>query len=105
MGVVLDCSICGNLLCSNRKLIQRDQRINRSLSHSLLSAMVQARTRMLSEPRQRHLTNTNELREGILPELEPRMNHKGKDGVGGCMTGEGRMLCAQRELICTSPRV
>ena len=61
------------MFCSNRKLIHSNKRINRSLSQRLLNAMGQACRRMLSEPRQGHLTKTDGLREDILPEVEPRM--------------------------------
>ena len=48
------------------------------MSERLLNAVGQASRRMLSESRQGHLTKTGGLREGILPEVEPRMIIKGK---------------------------
>lgn len=48
------------------------------MSERLLDAVGQASRRMLSESRQGHLTKTGGLREGILPDVEPRMIIKGK---------------------------
>lgn len=87
---------CDNLLCSNRKLIQSNQRIDRSLSQRLLNAMGQACRRMLSGPRQGHLTKTGGLREDSLPEVEPRTIIKGKRELENvCAWAGRRAVCAE----------